>query len=344
MERSQIGWFAVATLIIAGMIYFTDVSRFMEHLRTANKIYLLTAVGIGLLAIPVWTNSWYQLLNHMGEDLSFYESLKLFSSGLFMNSVTPLGQFGGEPFMAYIIDDNTRLNYEESLSSVISADIINSIPIFTFVLGGSVVLLFFNSLNQFFLEILYIAVAVIAIGSGLAYLLWFKSGYIENKILSLAEKLSSKMGRGQGFVEGLEERLNTLQDAFQTVGENPKDLLKMTAIAHLFFVFQVFSLYLVMRSVGVETAITPLYFVLPMTSLANFSPTPGGSGAYEAAMATILTTLLGVQGSLAVTIGILYRFTTFWPGLIIGYLSISTLPNMEKEDIEEAIESEYPEN
>ena len=71
-----------------------------------------------------------------------------------------------------------------------------------------------------------------------------------------------------------------------------------------------------------------------MTSLANFSPTPGGSGAYEAAMATILSTLLGVPGSLAVTVGILYRFTTFWPGLIIGYLSISTLPNMEKEDIE----------
>jgi len=345
MERSQIGWFTVATLIIAGMIYFTDISKFFSHIRTANKFYLALAILVGIMAIPIWTNSWHQLINHMGEKLTFWQSLKFFGTGLFMNSVTPLGQFGGEPFMAYIINDNTKLNYEKSLSAVISADIINAIPIFTFITGGSGVLLFFNSFNQIFTEIIYISMLIIIVGSVLAYLLWFKSGYIEKRILSVTEQVSNRLGRGEGVVESLEDRLESLEESFETVGENPRSLMKMTAIAHLSFVFQVASLYLVMLSVGVETDITPLYFVLPMASLANFSPTPGGSGAYEAAMATILATpLFGVSGSLAVTIGILYRFTTFWPGLLIGYLSISTLPNMGKDEIEEAIESEYPDN
>lgn len=344
MEKRQIGWFGVATLIIAAMIYFADINEFIAQIQRADKLLFLAAVVCGLLPIPVWTNSWYQLINHMGEDISFYESLKLFTSGLFMNSITPLGQFGGEPFMAYIIENNTDIDYEESLSAVISADIINSIPIFTFVIGGSAIMILFQSLDQLFMEVLYIAIIITVLGGSLAYLLWFKSGYIESKLLSAAEKTTALIGRGHGYVESLEERLETLENAFKTVGEEPRDLLKMSIIAHSFFVFQVLSLYLVMASVGVEADLTMLYFVLPMASLANFSPTPGGSGAYEAVMATILSTLLGLPGSQAITIGILYRFTTFWPGLIIGYLSFSTIPHAGRDKIEETIESEYPEN
>lgn len=344
MERSQIGWFGVATLIIAAMIYFADINQFITEIQRADKLLLLAAVLCGLMAIPVWANSWHQLINNMGENLSFYESLKLFTSGLFMNSVTPLGQFGGEPFMAYIIEDNTDIDYEHSLSAVISADIINAIPIFTFVLGGSLLMILFNSLNQLFLEILYIAIIITVLGGSLAYLLWFKSGYIEKRVLHAARTVTGFIGHGDSYVDSLEERLLTLEKAFKTVGEDPRDLLEMSILAHSFFIFQVTSLYLVMASVGVETDFTPLFFVLPIASLANFSPTPGGSGAYEAVMATILSTLLGVPGSLAVTIGILYRFTTFWPGLIIGYISFSTIPNVGRDEIEEAIESEYPEN
>lgn len=344
MDKSQIGWFGVATLIIAVMIYFADINQFIAQIQRADKVLFLAAILCGLLAIPVWTNSWHQLINHMGEDLSFYESLRLFASGLFMNSVTPLGQFGGEPFMAYIIEDNTSIDYEESLSAVISADIINSIPIFTFVIGGSVLMLLFNSLNQLFMEILYIAIIITVLGGSLAYLLWFKSGYIEKRVLSVAHKITVLLGRGEKYVDILEERLQTLENAFKTVGEEPGELLKMSIIAHSFFIFQVLSLYLVMASVGVQADFTPLYFVLPMASLANFSPTPGGSGAYEAVMATILSALLGIPGSQAITIGILYRFTTFWPGLVIGYIAFSTIPNAGREEIEEAIESEYPED
>jgi len=150
----------------------------------------------------------------------------------------------------------------------------------------------------------------------------------------LLEHITGLVGRGEDRVDSFRQRMERLQNAFRAVGEEPLDLLKVTAIAHLYFLFQVFSLFLVMKSLGVTTDLTPLYFILPMASLANFSPTPGGSGTYEAAMAAILTGFLGIGGSIAVSIAILYRFTTFWPGLLIGYISMSSLSAVEKKGLE----------
>lgn len=342
MNFKRIGWIAVSTGIIAAMVYFADLSSVLSHLGSADKSILVAAIGVGLLTIPVWTNSWYNLINRVGGEVNFYQALRLFTAGNFLNAVTPLGQFGGEPLMAYVIKKNTDLEYEDAISAVISADIINAIPILTFVAGGSVFMLFSGSINSLIVEISYIALIVTVIGGSLAYLLWFRSGFIESRIVSALRKVTGVVGRGESYVDGVEERMEGLQEAFRTVGEEPVDLLKISIIAHLFFVFQVFSLYLVMRSVGVETTFAPLYFVLPVASLANFSPTPGGSGTYEAVMATVLTTFLGVGGSVAVTIAILYRFTTFWPSLVIGYASFATLSHFDGDEFRKSVSEENP--
>lgn len=342
MNSKRIGWIAVSTGIIAAMVYFADLNSVLSNLGSADKSVLAAAIGVGLLTIPVWTNSWYSLINRVGGDINFYQSLRLFTAGNFLNAVTPLGQFGGEPLMAYVIKKNTGLEYEDAISAVISADIINAIPILTFVAGGSIFMLFSGSINGLILEVSYIALIITVIGGSLAYLLWFRAGFIENRIISALRAVTDALGRGETHVDGLEERMDGLQEAFRTVGEEPMDLLRISIIAHLFFVFQVFSLYLVMMSVGVDTTFAPLYFVLPVASLANFSPTPGGSGTYEAVMAGVLTAFLGVGGSVAVTIAILYRFTTFWPSLVIGYASFATLSHFDGDEFRKSMSEKDP--
>lgn len=329
MDIKRIGWFLVSTLIIVGMLYLADFNEVVTRFQEAEKLFLISGIFVGLLAIPVWTNSWYHLLRRVGARTGFYDTLRLFTAGNFLNAVTPLGQFGGEPLMAYVIEKNTSVSYEDALSAVISADMINALPILTFVLGGAIFLIFSGAMTGIVMEIVSIALVITVLGGSLAYLLWFRSGTIESGIVKALRKLTGILGRGSRFVDGLEARLDGIQEAFRAVGEEPRELVKVSIIAHLFFVFQVLSLYLVMLSVGIETDITPLYFVLPMASLANFSPTPGGSGTYEAVMAGILTTFLGIGGSASVTIAILYRFTTFWPSLLIGYVSFTTISGVE---------------
>lgn len=333
MDLKRTGLFGVSTAIIVGMIYFADFNQVLSTAKGADKLILAAAIFVGLLNLPIWANSWHKLINRVGGEVSFFKALRLFTAGNFLNSITPLGQFGGEPLMAYVIKKNTDLEYEEGLSAVVSADIINAIPIFTFIIGGSAYLLLFNSLNSILLEMSYIALVIMVLGGSIAYLLWFKSGFLESKIIYLVKLLSRPLGGNYSLVEKIEEKITGMQETFRAVGEEPKELLKISLIAHLFFVCQVVSLYLVMLSVGVETDLTPLYFVLPTAALANFSPTPGGSGAYEVILAGVLTTFIGVPGTTAVTIAILYRFTTFWPSILLGYLSLISLSDIDLSNI-----------
>ncbi len=326
VDRSKVLWFGVATSIFIILIYISDFNKFIDVINRADKLLLVSAIGVGICVIPIWSNSWYHFLNCVGGDKTFFETLKLFMAGNFMNSITPLGQFGGEPFMAYIIKDNSNIEYEKALSAVISADIINTVPIFTFIFGGALYLLLSNSLNSFILEILYIAFLVTLVGGTITYLLWFKSGYIEFRIVWFISILLEKIGVGKVYIEKFEKKMYSLQDSFGKLGKNKRNLVKTAIIAHGFFILQVFSLYLVIRSVGVTTNLTPLYFVLPIAAVAGFTPTPGGSGTYEAVMATALATFLNLDLATALAIGIIFRFTTFWPGILLGYISFLTLP------------------
>lgn len=327
--RKQILWFGASTAIISALILLADINKFISAVSKANTYYLLAALITGLLPFFVWSNTWYSFLNKMGTRISYSGSFRLFMAGNFMNSVTPLGQFGGEPLMAYVIRKNTDLSYEEGFSAVLSSDIINSIPIFTFILGGSVFLVAFGSINNLIANTLILTFLMTIVGGAIAYTLWFKAGTIESAIIRYLEKLSEITGRGEARVESLNQKLEDVQEAFQRIGESPYHLLETAVIAHAYFIFQVFTLYLVLASLGVGTDLTPLYFILPLASLSNFSPTPGGSGAYEATLATILTLFMQIDFATALAAGILFRLCTYWPGLVIGYISLISIGGVE---------------
>ncbi|MFB6209445.1 MAG: lysylphosphatidylglycerol synthase transmembrane domain-containing protein [Candidatus Nanohaloarchaea archaeon] len=321
----KILWFAVSTAIIAGMIYFADIGRFLNAIATANGWFLIPAFILGFSVFPVWAFVWYRFFMKLDIQVSYPESLQIFFAGQFMNSVTPIGQFGGEPFMAYIISRNTEASYEKSLSISLSSDIVNSIPVFSFVIGGAAYLVAFSTLNQLILKTVYFALLILIFGGAFVYFLWFRSGAIENRILGIASRISEIVGRGKGLVDSLESKLDEIEKSFEIIGRDRRSLLKIVAFAHLGFVFSVFCLYSILLSVGFSPDFTPLYFILALSSLGNFSPTPGGSGTYEALMAGLLSFFLGINFATALVVAIIFRLTTFWPGLIVGYLFLNKI-------------------
>lgn len=324
----RILWFGVTTLIIGGLIYFANVSKFIDALQSASLPVLVPAFAAGLSVLLVFGYTWYRFLTKVGIDVTYFKSLRLFLAGQFMNSVTPLGQFGGEPFMAYIIKRNTDTSYEKAFSTVFSADVVNGMPILTFVLGGAVYLLLFSSINDLILQTVYAGIVLTALGGLIVYLLWFKAGVIERYVLKALRFFSDLFGRGGSLVEKAGSRLQKVQNSFEDIGENPRHLFHTAVVAHISFVLQVLCLYFIILSVAsLNVEFTPLYFIIAISGLANFAPTPGGSGAYEATMAGILTFFLNIQFPVAITVAILFRLTTYWPGLVIGYLSFLSVGN-----------------
>lgn len=327
IDLKKLGWFAVSTSIILAMAYFANLSRVVEALQTANLLYLLPAFFFGLSVFLIWSYTWFSFFQAIGMEIGFIKSLKMFMAGHFFNSVTPLGQFGGEPFMAYVISKNTEYSAERGFSAVLSADIINAVPTLTFVLAGALFQFFFaKSVNQIVIQVLYIVIATLILGGALVYLLWFKSGRIESFIISLIRGTSDLLGGiGAKYVNSLDRRMENVQDAFGEVGQKPGKVVLTAAVAHLGFLAQVFCLSFILMSLGFSFDLTPLYFVITISSLANFSPTPGGSGTFEAAMAGLLTVFLSMPFASAFIASVIFRFTTYWPGLLIGYIAFNGL-------------------
>ncbi|MFB6204019.1 MAG: YbhN family protein [Candidatus Nanohaloarchaea archaeon] len=318
-------WFGVSTAIIAGLVYFSDIGQFVNALKTANPVPMIPSFVFGLSVFLVWTYTWFHFLRKIGIGINYRKTLKLFMSGHFFNSITPMGQFGGEPVMALILSRNTEADYESSLSAVLSSDIMNAIPTFTFVIGGSIFLLLFGSVNDIIMQTLYVALVVMALGAVFVYTLWFKAGRIERMILKILKSVSNLLNRGESIVESADKSLDRLQEAFAAIGENPRELLKAGAIAHAGFFSQLLSLYFVMMALGHPTDFTPLYFVLSISMVSSFAPTPGGQGFFEATMAAMLTLLVGVSFATAMAAAILFQMTTYWPGILLGYIAVNRL-------------------
>lgn len=323
----NLAWFAVSTAIIGSMVYFADFSRFVEAVSTADLALLLPAFVAGLSVFLVWSYVWYSFFQQMEFAITYLKSVRILMAGQFMNSVTPAGQFGGEPVMAYLVSKNSDASYEKAFSTVFSADIINAVPPFTFVLGGAAWLLLFGSLKEIIVQTVFMALLATVVGGAIVYLLWFEAGSIERGIIRLLQWVSDIIGRGQSVVELASEKLERVEESFRVIGQNPGHLVKIATVAHIGHVMQIVCLYFCLLALGVQVDFTPLYFVIALSAIGNFSPTPGGSGTFEALMAGLLTVFVPISFASALAAAIIFRLTTFWPGLVIGYISLNTLGN-----------------
>lgn len=325
MKREQIKWFALSFLILVILVYIADFKKLIDSLKSAKPAYVLLALIFGILPLFVWGFSWYRFVNKVGIKISYRKIFPIYLGSNFMNAITPLGQLGGEPFMAYILSKNTDLPYEKAFPAVLSADMINYIPRITLSLTGTIFLLTSTKQTQLLHELIITAITIAAIGSILTYLLWFETSKVEKTLLYTIKKITATTGKGKKIESKIEEKIESLKTAFQSIGENPRQLLTTAAIIHLAPIFNIIALYFVLLSLGINPDILILVFILPLSSISNLSPTPGATGAYEAVMTTLLTTLLPIGLSQALAASIIFRFITYGPGLTIGYLSLAKI-------------------
>lgn len=304
---------------------FADVNEFVDALSSVDLTLFPLALLLGLAPLAVFAFTWYRILNNMSSQLKYLKVLQLYAIGKFMNSVTPLGNLGGEPFMAYVIKRNTDLSYEESFAAVLSSDIINTLPIFTMVFGGATVLAFKGGLLEIFKEALFVAAFSAGSIGLLSYLLWFRPGTVEGVLRKASTGFTERLRFGGRYSRRLNQKLNDIEEAFEIVGDNPKHILMTGLVAHLVPAANILCAYVILYSLGLRLDPLPLILVLPMASLANFTPTPGGSGTYEGALAFILTIFYPVSLSTGLVAAVVFRLANYWPGIIIGYLTLLKL-------------------
>ncbi len=107
--------------------------------------------------------------------------------------------------------------------------------------------------------------------------------------------------------------------------EQPLRLLGAVVMATLVTIAYLLALYASARSLGVNIAVSEVFFVYVLGALATAAvPTPGGLGAAEAALYAGFVSY-GVEPSVALSVVLTYRFITYWLPILPGYLSFQYL-------------------
>ena len=123
----------------------------------------------------------------------------------------------------------------------------------------------------------------------------------------------------------ISELTQQVVDTVMAYKSQPLRLLGAVVMATLVTTAYLLALYASARSLGVNIAISEVFFVYVLGALATAAvPTPGGLGAAEAALYAGFVSY-GVEPSVALSVVLAYRFITYWVPILPGYLSFQYL-------------------
>jgi hypothetical protein len=308
--------FAVAGVVLLLLVDFVGTANVQARLAAATVWWVAAGCLSTALCLIAWGKAWQLVLAVAGIEERFGKLVVTYYAATFANYVTPLGQAGGEPFIAYVLSRDTEASYQDSLASVVTADLLNLFPFVTFAGVGFAALLYQASLPAA-IEPLAGGLVVLSVGVPLvAAVGWRFRARLRATILRLAAPLSR---RTPFFtLDGLRERLHETEAAFQRIARDRRALATALTFSYVGWVFFALPLYAAAMAIGESIPLLLVFFIVPASTLAGLVPSPGGSGAVEAALGVLIVALTPIDPVGATAIAILYRVASYVFALVVG--------------------------
>lgn len=320
----------IIAIITSFILYFSlqgEISSIAKIIVNVNPIWLLMALVCIILYWMFEAKTLHIMLRTYDRDFSYIEVLKLVITTQFFNGITPFST-GGQPFQIYILSKQTKL----SLSSITSVSIHNFIIYQTvLVIMGTLAIIarfFFNIFpsNPSGLNILAV--------SGFSLNLIIIIGLI---IITISPSLTQKILLGIYFIIGktpFKKKLPSIICSWnKTVDEFHKDivilvsnrdmyikalLLNICKLTSFYTVAYFISLAVGFESITIVQALIASAYVMLITSIV---PLPGASGGAELGFLVFFGSF--IAGPQATAIMLLWRFITYYIGLIAGIITFS---------------------
>ena len=319
-DRETVLKTVVGFVVAVVLLYLVAAGLGTEHVARAFADAELRWIAVGclstLLCLGLWGRAWQVVLRQVGIRVPYRRLVVTYFAATFANYVTPLGQAGGEPFIAYVLSRDTDAPYEESLASVVTADLLNLLPFFTFAAAGLSFLLLGAELptgvQPLAFGLLGMAVGVPAIAAGG----WWFRERVKRGIVGLVAPVARRTDRVS--VEGVRRRVEDLYAAFGRIATNPRALAEATLFAYAGWVFFALPLFFAGQALGAPVDPLLVLFIVPASTLAGLVPSPGGLGGVEVALVALLVALTPVGAATAFALALVYRIASYWFALVFG--------------------------
>lgn len=327
MERDRattLVGFAGALAVLAALVWIVGVDDVLRAFARARAVVVVLVLLVAACWLFAWGLSLRTVLESLGAPLSPQVAVLVYTGAVFSNNVTPFGQAGGEPLSALLIAEAADTEYETGLAAIASVDTIHFVPSigiatvgFTFVAAGAA------RLGR---NLVFAAVAVgtlaVALPTG-AYLGWRYRYEIEGLVVRSLTPVVRAVGRlfprrrppSPGVIE---RRIEGFFTAIDRVVADRRTLLAATGFSAAGWLCLVASLWLSLFALGRTVPPAAVLLVVPVGSIASVTPLPGGSGAIEAVLVTLLVATTGIPAALATSAVLVHRGATYWLPTLVG--------------------------
>jgi uncharacterized protein (TIRG00374 family) len=311
---------AAGFTIAAVLVYLLGVvvgwEQTLDRLARAEFRWVAVACLSTFLGLAAWGKAWQIVLGVGGIDVPFRKLVVTYFAATFANYITPLGQAGGEPFIAYVLSRDTEADYEQSLASVVTADLLNLLPFFNFAAIGVAFLLFQSQLSAA-AENLAVALGALAVGvPAVVWAGWQRRQGVEDVVVRIVSPLSKVTNRVS--VSGVRDRIERFYTSIERIAGDPRQLAFALVFSYVGWIFFALPLYFSGLAIEAQLGLLMVLFIVPASTIAGIVPTPGGLAAVEGALVGLLIGLTVLDRADAFAVATLYRVASYWFALLVG--------------------------
>ncbi|WP_276273043.1 lysylphosphatidylglycerol synthase transmembrane domain-containing protein [Haloarcula litorea] len=329
---AQVLGFVGALAVLAGLVWFVGVDRTIAALTRADPPTLALVVGIAALWMTAWGLALWSVLGALRTPVAAHTAILVYVAAVFSNNVTPFGQAGGEPLSALLISSAADSEYETGLAAIASVDTVHFVPSigyavvgFTFVAAGAI------RLGR---NLVFAAGAVAALAVGLplaAYLGWRYRYELEEAVVRVFTPIVRVVGRvlpwrSPPTAASIERRIEGFFVAIDRIATDRQTLAQTLGLSALGWACLTASLWTSLYAVGYTVPVAAVLLAVPLGNVASITPLPGGSGAIEAVLVTLLVSTVGPLTAAAATSAVLvHRGATYLLPMLVGGVVASFL-------------------
>ncbi|WP_415380625.1 lysylphosphatidylglycerol synthase transmembrane domain-containing protein [Halosimplex sp. TS25] len=325
--------FAFALLAVGGFVWFVGPASVLAVLSRADP----TVLAVGFLAVVgafyCWSEALRRLLVSVGSDARGPRYRAAFMSGEFLKQVVPMGHSGGPVFVSYAVARETDAPYEEALAAATVVEFVNigaSVALATAGLGVLVATSTATGGPVFVALVVGLAVAVTALLS-LGVLVYYRRALVERLVLRLAAAGRATVGRLSAraraalAADRVRATFETYYTAFDRALADREQVRRAAAFSLAGWALFLLPMYTSFLAIGEPVPYALVAVVVPVLSLVNVVPLPGGLGGFEVALAAVVVALVGIDLPAATAGVFLYRLSNYWFVVLLGALASTTV-------------------
>ncbi len=274
--------------------YISIVKNIWDIITSTGILLLLGALLLNFVNIFLYSIRLKIVLKELGEKISVWDSLKITSSALFVNNITPMSKSGGEIIKIVWLKRRNKISVKKATISVIYDRLTEVFPIIVLA-----VISLFYMVNEMNLVLMLFVTFLLFI--------WF---YWEDFIKYIAKLVDIEITKDEV------EQINSLRKRvkFNLVVISISMIIWFFEVLRLFFIVEAFDIHL---SFGVLSAIT-----LGNLSLGLISFTPGGLGIVDGGLVGLFK-YFGLNLKQAIIVTFIERFISYGVNSVIGFLVMS---------------------